>query len=69
MPLRERFLKIYADIPLNLRKEIILVLDKEPLTWNVAYVKIVNNAQKSEKILKKLKELKIIWVSQKRLKN
>lgn len=60
MPLRERFLKIYADIPLNLRKEIILVLDKEPLTWNVAYVEIVNNTQKSEKILKKLKELKII---------
>lgn len=60
MELREKFLKIYADIPLNLRKEIILVLDKEPLTWNVAYVEVINKASKSEQILKKLKELKII---------
>jgi hypothetical protein len=60
MALREIFLKIYADIPLNLRKEIILILDKEPLTWNVAYVEVVNNTEKSKQILKKLRELKII---------
>ncbi len=60
MQLREIFLKIYADIPLNLRKEIILILDKEPLTWNVAYVEVINNTAKSGQILKKLRELKII---------
>lgn len=60
MTLRETFLKIYADIPLNLRKEIILILDKEPLTWNVAYVEVFNKAQKSEQILKKLREMNII---------
>lgn len=58
--LRERFLSIYADIPLNLRKEIILVLDKEPITWNVAYIEVLNNTDKSKDILKKLKKLKII---------
>ncbi|MBI2151610.1 hypothetical protein HYU21_02695 [Candidatus Woesearchaeota archaeon] len=60
MNLRETFLKIYADIPLNLRKEIILVLDKEPLTWNVAYIEVTNTTVKSKLILKKLRELKII---------
>ncbi len=60
MELREIFLKIYADIPLSLRKEIILILDKEPLTWNVAYVEVVNNTVKSKQILKKLREMKII---------
>ena len=60
--LRDRFLKIYADIPLNLRKEIVLVIDKEPITWNVAYVEISNKTEKSKKILKMLEELKIIWV-------
>lgn len=60
MSLRETFLKIYADIPLNLRKEIILVLDKEPLTWNVAYIEVTNSTVKSKLILKKLRELKII---------
>lgn len=58
--LREEFLRIYADIPLNLRKEIILVLDKEPITWNVAYIEVSNNTEKSRKILKMLRELKII---------
>ncbi|MBU4245713.1 MAG: hypothetical protein ABIF85_03660 [Nanoarchaeota archaeon] len=57
---RERFLKIYANIPLNLRKEIILVFDNEPITWNVAYVEIFNKTDKSKKILKKLEELKLI---------
>lgn len=58
--LRERFLKIYADIPLNVRKEIVLVLEKEPITWNVAYVEVSNDTKKSKDILKMLEELKII---------
>lgn len=58
--LRERFLKIYADIPLNIRKEIVLVLEKEPITWNVAYIEVLNNTEKSKNILKLLRELKII---------
>lgn len=60
MEVRERFLEIYANLPLGLRKEIILVLDKEPITWQVAYVEVSNNTKKSKKILEKLKELKII---------
>jgi hypothetical protein len=58
--LREGFLKIYANIPLNLRKEVVLVIDTEPITWNVAYVEVSSNTEKSKKILKMLRELKII---------
>jgi len=58
--LRERFLKIYADIPLSLRKEIILVLENEPISWNVAFVEVTNKTHKSTIILKKLNELRII---------
>ena len=60
MLLKERFIQIYANLPLSLRKEIILILDKEPLTWNAAYVEIFNTTPKSTKILQKLEELKII---------
>lgn len=60
MELRERFLKIYADIPLNLRKEIILVLGKEPITWNVAYIEIINKTAQSGPILKKLEQFEIL---------
>lgn len=60
MELRERFLKTYSDLPLSLRKEIILVINKEPITWNAAYVEVFNNTAKSKEILEKLKELGII---------
>ena len=53
-------MKIYADIPLALRKEIVLVVDKEPVTWNVAYVEVFNNTEKSRNILKRLGELRIL---------
>lgn len=60
MELRQKFLKTYANIPLNLRKETILVLENEPIAWNVAYVEVFNNTAKSRKILEKLEELKLI---------
>ena len=57
---KERFLKVYADLPFNLRKETILVIDKEPITWNVVYVEIFNDTEKGKIILKKLEELNVI---------
>ena len=60
MDLKGRFLKIYSNIPLGLRKETILVLDNEPLTWNAAYIEVFNNTPKSSEILKKLEEMKLI---------
>ena len=59
--LKERFLKIYAGLPINLREEIILVLpDIGPITWNIAYLEIKHGTQLSELILKKLDQLGII---------
>lgn len=63
--LRERFLKVYANLPLGVRDEIALVLDdadkiKKPLTWNVAFLEIKGNTALSERILKELDELNLI---------
>lgn len=59
--MRENFLKVYANLPLNLRDEVVLVLPgKGPITWNVAYVEIKEETKLSEEILRKLIELKII---------
>ena len=59
--MKEKFFKIYANLPLNLRSEIVLVLpDRGPITWNVAYTEINNDTKLGELILKKLAELKII---------
>ena len=58
---REKFLKIYSGLPINIRKEVILVLEKEgPITWEVAYLEVENKTKLGDEILKKLSELKII---------
>lgn len=56
----EKFMKVYSNLPLNLRKDIVIVIDKEPITWNVAYLEIKGKTKKGMAILKKLEELKII---------
>jgi len=68
--LKERFLKTYANIPLNLRDEIILVLDeklkttgtvvKESISWRVAYIEVQQNTELGKKILEQLTTLNLI---------
>lgn len=61
MGAREKFLKLYANLPINLREEIILVLpDKQPITWNVAYLEVNSNTKLGEEILKRLEDLKLV---------
>lgn len=58
---KEKFLKIYANLPLGIRQEIILVLDDgNPITWNAAFVEVEANTPLSAVILEKLEKLKII---------
>ena len=58
---KERFLRVYANLPINLRDEIILVLPGTgPITWKVAYLEISNNTELGRVILDKLIELNII---------
>ena len=58
---REKFLKIYANLPLGVRQEIILVLDDgKTLSWNSAFIEVESKTELSEKILEKLENLGII---------
>jgi len=58
---KEKFLKVYANLPIKIREEIILVLDEcGPITWNVAFIEISNETSIGKKIIKKLSDLKII---------
>lgn len=58
--MKEKFYKIYNNLPLNLREEIILVIDNEPLTWKVAKIEVDQETKLSQTILEKLTSLKII---------
>jgi len=57
---RAKFLRIYADIPESIRRDITVVVDKKPYTWNTAFIEIEGNTQLGNKILKILEELNII---------
>ena len=58
--LRERFLRVYANLPLNTRQEIIVVLEERPISWDAAYFEVKNNTEKGKEILQKLDKLKLI---------
>lgn len=58
---KEKFLKIYSNLPLGIRQEIILVLDDgRPITWDVAFIEINSDTPLSKVILEKLERLEII---------
>ena len=57
---KEKFLRIYADIPDSLRADIIAVIDEKTYTWNTAYFEIKNNTELGGKILKTLESIGIL---------
>lgn len=58
---RERFLKIYANLPIPVRDGVIYVdEEKRPISWNVAYLEIEQKTELGDKILSRLQSLDII---------
>lgn len=60
MKRKTKFLRIYANLPLTHRSEIIVVVDNEPLTWNAAKIEIENDTPKGKEILEKLVKMRIL---------
>jgi len=60
MDLKEKFYKVYNNLPLNLRDEVIIVIGEEPITWKVARLEIDQNTKLAQTILEKLDALHII---------
>lgn len=57
---KDQFLRIYSNLSLDLRREIIVLVDDKPITWNVAYEEIEKETKLGKKILKKIIELELI---------
>lgn len=51
---RSEFLKIYANVPEDLRGDILVVIDNKSYTWNIAFLEIKDNTDLGKKILKEL---------------
>lgn len=56
----DRFIKVFANVPITQREEIVVVVNKQPISWNLAYEQLKTNGDLSEEIGKKLIELKVI---------
>jgi len=58
---KDRFIKVYSNLPINLRNEVILVLPSTgSITWNVAFLEINGETELGKMIIDRLIELKII---------
>lgn len=63
MDLKASFQKIYANLPLGARSEIVATIDGEPMTWNAVYIEVQQDSEKSKKILLFLEKAKILkWM-------
>jgi len=56
----EDFFKIYSSIPIEERNNTVVVIEKKPISWSLAYQEIKNKTGLGQKILKVLKSLGII---------
>ncbi|MFA6587689.1 MAG: hypothetical protein WCT08_01330 [Patescibacteria group bacterium] len=58
---KDSFFKVYANLPIGLRDEVILVIPNiGPITWNAAYNEISNDTELGKTLLLRLQELKFI---------
>ena len=60
MTRKEKFYKVYSNLPIPLRREIVVVIDKEPISWSVAKIEIDGGTELGEKILEQLSNFKFI---------
>lgn len=60
MDLKAKFLKVYSNLPLGVREEVVVVIDGEPLSWKVAQLEIEQNTKKGNEVLDQLNKLQIL---------
>lgn len=57
---KEKFLKVYANLPSPEREQIIAIIDNKTYSWNVAYAEILNNTELGRRILKKIEAMGLL---------
>lgn len=60
MDRKAQFLKVYANLPQPSREEILVVVGKEPYTWQSAKLEIEQDTAIGKEILETLTNLKIL---------
>lgn len=56
----QKFFKVFSNVPVDERNNVVVIIDGESISWNLASIEIKNNTKRGGKILKTLEELEII---------
>lgn len=57
---RAKFLRVYQNLPNELREDLLTVVDGKPYSWDIAFLEIKDNTPLGKKILKTLEEIGLI---------
>ena len=57
---KEKFLKVFANLPEPEREQVIAIIDNKTYSWNIAFNEISKDTELGKKIIKKLEALKIL---------
>ncbi|MBT5022850.1 hypothetical protein HOK51_03980 [Candidatus Woesearchaeota archaeon] len=57
---KSKFIKIYSDLPDSVRKEIIVVIDEKPYSWNSAYLEVHKETELGKKIIQKMESMGLL---------
>ena len=60
MDKKNRFYKVYNNLPLKLRDEAVVVINNDAISWRLAKLYIEEGTKLGEDILEKLDRMKII---------
>lgn len=60
MDTKQKFYRLYNNLPLKLRDDVVLVVHDEPITWKVAKMEIDADTPLAKEILEKLSALDFI---------
>lgn len=58
--LRAKFLRVFAGVSINLRDEIIAIVDDESVNWSSAYVEVMGKTTKGDQIIRRMDELGLL---------
>ena len=57
---KEKFLKVFANLPEPEREQVIAIIDNKTYSWNVAFNEISNDTELGKEILKKLENMGLL---------
>ena len=63
--LKTRFLRTYANLPLGVRNDVVVVIDNAPITWNALKIEVDNDTVFGKKGLEILDKLNFLMKDEK----